>query len=436
MIYDRITLPVNEIPKFWLNILPSLPEPLPDPIPKIGEKPCREKVLKMFESSWTKEALWQEYAPVARVRVPDEVLEYYIRVGRPTPLYRARRLEEYLRTPARIYFKREDTLPTGSFKLNTIIPQIYYAKKEGFEFIVSSTGAGQTGSAVAAVARAMGFKAKIFMVRSKYKSAPLRGTFMKLCGAEFTPSPSPETEIGRKYYSVNPEHPGDLEICAKEAAEWAQKSKFKTYVVKGSFFNFVVLHQTIIGLEVKKQLEIIDETPDVLIGCVGAGSNFLGLTLPFVHDVIKGKENYKFIAVRSDVCAPEINGEYRYDLLAPDTEGPLYKMYTLGVTTEVPPIIAEGLRHHFSSPILSYLVNKKIVKVVAYKEKEALKAGALVTGLENFIPAAESSYAIKAAIDEALKAKETGEEKVIVANISGNGFLDLAGYAQVLKLEK
>jgi len=430
MFFDRISLPQDEIPKYWHNLLPELPEPLPDPIPEVGEKPNREKVLKRFRKTWTKETLWQEYAPVVKIRIPDEVLDYYVRIGRPTPLYRARRLEEYLKTPARIYFKREDVLPTGSFKINTVIAQIYYAKKEGFEIVADGTGAGQTGSAVAAVAKAMGLKAKIFQVRAKYKLSPYRAIFMKMCGADYTPSPSPETELGRKYYSQNPEHPGDLGIVTLETMEWAEKHG--AYQIQGSLFNFVMTHQSIIGLETKKQLEIIDEEPDVLISCVGGGSNFMGLIIPFVSEVLKKKAEYKFIGVRPKTCAPEVYGEYRYDLLSKGTKGPLYKMYTLGAEKELPVLVAEGLRYHGCSWMLSYLVHKGIVDVVAIDEEEALKAGALVMGLENFIPAAESAYAVKVAIDEALKAKETGEERVIVAEISGNGFLDLEAWGRKL----
>jgi len=426
----RINLSPDEIPKYWHNLLPELPEPLPDPIPEIGEKPNREKVLEKFKRTWTRETLWQEYAPVERIRIPDEVIDYYIRINRPTPLYRARRLEEYLKTPARIYFKREDVLPTGSFKINTVIPQLYYARREGFEIIADGTGAGQTGSAVAAVARAMGLKAKIFQVRAKYKLSPGRAVFMKMCGAEYSPSPSPETELGKRYYEQDPEHPGDLGIVTLETMEWAEKHG--AYQVQGSIFNFVMTHQSIIGLETKKQLEMIDEKPDVLISCIGGGSNFMGLIIPFVSDVLKKKAEYRFVGVRPRTAAPEVYGEYKYDLLSKGTKGPLYKMYTLGAESILPVLVAEGLRFHGSAPLLSYLVNKKIVDVVAIDEEDALKAGALVMGLENFIPAAESSYAIKVAIDEALKAKETGEEKVIVAEISGNGFLDLEAWGKKL----
>jgi tryptophan synthase beta chain len=428
----RINLDPDEIPRYWHNLIPELPEPLPDPIPEIGEKPNREKVLKMFSSILTKEVIWQEYAPVERIRIPDEVIDYYLQIGRPTPLYRARRLEEYLKTPARIYFKREDILPTGSFKINTVIAQLYYAKREGFETIVDCTGAGQTGSAVAAVARAMGMKCKIFHVRAKSKQAPYRAMFMKIVGADYSQSPSPETELGMKYYEQNPDHPGDLGLCTLEASEWAMKHK--AYQVQGSLYNFVMTQQSIIGLETKKQLDMIDEKPDVLISCIGGGSNFMGLIIPFVSEVLKKKASYEFIGVRPSTCAPEVYGEYRYDLLSRGTRGPLYKMYTLGAEKDLPVLVAEGLRYHGSSWMLSYLVHKGVVKVKAIDEIEALKAGALVMSLENFIPAPESSYAIKVAIDEALKAKETGEDKVIVAEISGNGFLDLEAWGKKLGL--
>jgi tryptophan synthase beta chain len=432
LMITRISLPPEETPRYWHNILPDLPEPLPDPVPELGGEPSRKKVLEMLAGIFTKTGLRQEYSDEPRIRIPEGLWEMFIHVGRPTPLHRAKRLEEHLKTPARIYFKREDTLPTGSFKLNTVLAQLYFAKEEGFTRVVDGTGAGQTGSAVAWAAASLGLRAKIFMVRSSYKQKPLRVTYMKMCGADVTPSPSNETELGRPLFEKDPEDPGSLGIVSCETNEWAAQRREDTVTVQGSIFNFVMTQQTIIGLETKKQLELVEEEPDVMFGCVGAGSNFLGFTLPYISERIKGRSRCRFVAVEPSGVAPEVNGEYRYDLLAPGTTGPLYKMYTLGCDYKIPLLVAEGLRYQGTSPLLSFLRNRGLVDAVAVDESAALNAGKICLMKEGFLPAPEPAYAIKAAVDEALRARDEGREEVIVANISGVGFLDLEGYGRAL----
>jgi tryptophan synthase beta chain len=429
---ERIVLPQDDIPRYWHNLLPELPEPLPDPIPEVGGTPSRKRVMDMMEGVWAKEHIRQEYSDEGQIKIPDEVINYYLHIGRPTPLHRARRLEEYLKTSARIYFKREDTLPTGSFKINTVISQIHYAMKEGFDIMADGTGAGQTGCAVAAVSATMGVKAKIFMVRSSYLQKPLRVAWMKMCGADIKPSPSNETELGRSYLKKNPEDPGSLGVTTVETMDWAKANK--AFGLQGSIFNYVMTQQSIMGLEAKKQLELAGEKPDVLIGCVGAGSNFMGFSIPFISDKLKGKTSCRIVDVRPDECAPEVYGEYRYDLLSPGTKGPLYKMYTLGNEFSIPGLVSEGLRFHGVAPMLSLLINKKIVEATSVKEKDVMEAGRLCLEKENFLPAPESAHAIKIAVDEALKAKQKNEKKVIVAHISGGGFLDIGGYSKVLNL--
>jgi len=429
---ERIVLAQDDIPRRWHNLLPELPVSLPDPKPEIGASPSRKRVMDLMKGVWAEEHIRQEYSDEARIKIPDEVVDYYLHIGRPTPLHRARRLEEYLKTPARIYFKREDTLPTGSFKINTVISQIYYAIKEGFDIVADGTGAGQTGCAVAAVSAAMGVKAKIFMVRSSYLQKPLRVAWMKMCGADIKPSPSSETEFGRRYLKENPEHPGSLGITTVETMEWARANK--AFGLQGSIFNYVMMQQTVMGLETKKQLELADETPDILIGCVGAGSNFMGFATPFISDKLKHKASHRIIDVRPQECAPEVYGEYRYDLLSPGTKGPLYKMYTLGSDFTIPALVSEGLRFHGVAPMLSLLIDRKVVEATAASEKDAIEAGRLCLQTENFLPAPESAHAVKIAVDEALKAKQKNERKVIVAHISGGGFLDIGGYGKVLNL--
>lgn len=422
----------DDIPRHWHNLLPELPARLPDPKPEVGEAPSRKRVMKMMEGVWAKEHIRQEYSDEARIKIPDEVVDYYLHIGRPTPLHRARRLEEYLKTSAKIYFKREDILPTGSFKINTVISQIYYAMKEGFDIIADGTGAGQTGCAVAAVSAAMGVKAKIFMVRSSYLQKPLRVAWMEMCGADVKPSPSNETQLGRKYLKENPEDPGSLGVTTVETMDWARANN--AFGLQGSIFNYVMTQQSIIGLETKKQLELADETPDVLVGCVGAGSNFMGFSTPFISGKLRRKASYRIIDVRPQECAPEVDGEYRYDLLSPGTKGPLYKMYTLGNEFAIPALVSEGLRFHGVAPMLSLLINRQVVEATSVKEKDAMEAARLCLQKENFLPAPESAHAVKIAIDEALKAKRKNEKKVIVANISGGGFLDIGGYGKVLDL--
>lgn len=421
---DIISLSPDEMPRYWYNVLPDLPEPLP---PARGSKDVLRKL-------YTKTALRQNEAQNRWIRIPDEVFDLYAHIGRPRPLFRAKKLEKYLKTPARMYYKREDLSPTGAYKINTAIPQSYYAWREGYERVVSETGAGNTGAAFAYSTSLLGLKYTVYQVRHAYRSKPDRVTFMKMLGAEVFESPSNRTDLGKKYLEENTDHPGNIAIAIGEAFEDCMTKEDATYGA-GSATNFVLLHHTIIGLETKKQLEKIDEIPDVLISCIGGGANFSGLILPYYRDLRSKKlENIRFLAAESEASARLKNGEYRYDFREPSRTVPANKVYTLGVDSELPVIKAEGLRGHSCSPILSLLRHEGFIQTQAYSrdEVEVFSAAMKFFQTEGVIVALESSYAVKAAIDEALEAKEKGEEKVIVFNLSGNGYFDLGSYNEVL----
>ncbi len=425
----RVDLSQEEIPTYWYNIVSDLPD-LPPPIHPATKEPLGPKD---FYPLFPKECVDQEFSKERYIKIPEELREFYVRIGRPTPLYRAKRLEEYLRTPAKIYYKREDVTPTGSHKLNTALVQAFCAAKEGLEYLTTETGAGQWGSALSYATSMMGLRALVFMVRISYQQKPYRKLVMKLYGADIVPSPSDRTEIGRKYLEQDPNHPGSLGIAISEAIETAMKDEKAKYSL-GSVLNHVILHQTVIGLEAKKQMEILGEKPDVLIGCVGGGSNFAGLTFPFIEEILSGREEYEVIAVEPRASPSLTEGEYRYDFGDSAGVTPLIKMFTLGHDFVPPPIHAGGLRYHGAAPTVSLLKSKGVIKSVAYPQEDVFKAGKIFAMTEGLIPAPETTHAVKAAIDEALKAKEEGEEKVILFNFSGHGLLDLKGYEDVLGL--
>ncbi len=426
-----ITLSADDMPKEWYNIVPDLPEPLP-PAKDPETEPSR---IALLPKMYTKTCLELDASKERWIKIPEEVWNLYVHIGRPRPLYRATRLEQYLKTPARIYYKREDLAPTGSFKMNTTIAQAYFASKEGVTRLAVETGAGQTGTAFAYSAKVFGLKCTIYFVRFAYKLKPDRVTFMKMLGAEVLESPSDRTEIGRKYLREDNQHPGSIGIATAESLEDAI-GREDTVATVGSSRNHVLLTQTIIGLETKRQLESINEKPDVMISCVGGGSNFYGFIAPYMRERLEGRvKDVRFLAVESEAAARLTNGEYRYDFTEPSKTTPLAKMYTLGVDTALPLIRGEGIRSTGTAPILSLLRKRGLIETVAYPKDEIAVFEAARTFLlvEGFLVAPESAYAVKAAIDEAIKAKEKNEEKVIAFNISGMGYLDFQGYREVLK---
>ncbi len=427
----KLTLPEKEIPRQWYNIQADLPNPLPPPLnPGTGQPVTPDMLAPVFPMN----LIEQEVSTERWINIPDEVLEKYL-LWRPTPLYRAYSLEKFLGTPARIYFKNEGVSPPGSHKPNTAIAQAYYNKVFGIKRLATETGAGQWGSALAFACNQFGLECKVYMVRVSYNQKPYRRILMETWGAKCVPSPSPDTNAGRKFLAQNPEHPGSLGISISEAIEDAVTSKDSRYSL-GSVLNHVLLHQTIIGLEVHKQLEMIGESPDIVIGCAGGGSNFSGFALPFVRDKIHGKE-LKIIAAEPTSCPTMTKGPYIYDFGDTAETTPLLPMHSLGHGFVPAPIHAGGLRYHGMAPIVSRLVVDGLIEAKAYPQLETFAAGITFARTEGFIPAPETNHAITCVLEEAKKAKEEGKEKVIIMNWSGHGIIDLAAYDAYLsgKLE-
>lgn len=424
----KILLDENELPKQWYNIQADLPAKLPPPLHPQTQEPLKpEDLLPIFSRS----LIEQEMSPKRFIDIPEDVLEAYLRLGRPTPLYRAKRLESYLKTPAKIYYKREDTSFAGSHKPNTAIAQAYYNKLDGNEGLVTETGAGQWGTALALGCAMFDLTCKVFMVRVSYDQKPARKTLMRLYGADVIPSPSSVTNSGRTILADSPNHPGSLGLAISEAIEASSSSSHIKYSL-GSVLEHVLLHQTIIGQETVEQLKKADLRADIMIGCVGGGSNFSGFSYPLLGDHIRNGNGTQFIGVEPTSCPTLTKGEYKYDLGDVAGLAPMVKMYTLGHDFVPSPIHAGGLRYHGDAQSLSLLKNLGYINALAYDQLQTFEAGALFARVEGICPAPESNHAIKAAIDEALKCKQTSEAKTIVFNLSGHGLLDLAGYEKFL----
>lgn len=420
----QFVLAENDIPTRWYNILADMKEPPPPPLNPATKEPIGPEALApIFPMS----LIMQEVSTERYIEIPEEVQEVY-RIWRPTPLYRATRLEKALDTPAHIYYKYEGTNPSGSHKPNTAIAQAYYNKKEGTKRLATETGAGQWGSALAMACKVFGLECTVYMVRVSFDQKPYRKILMQTFGAEVFASPSDHTNYGRKVLAEDPSCPGSLGIAISEAIEDAASKDDVKYSL-GSVLNHVLLHQTVIGEEVRKQMEMAGEYPDIVIGCCGGGSNFAGFAFPFMRDKLTGTHpGTRFIGVEPSSCPTLTKGKYDYDF--GDTAGmtPLMKMYTLGANFVPPSIHAGGLRYHGMSPIISALYDQGFMEAVAVGQKEIFEAGVLFAHNEGIIPAPESSHAIKCAINEALRCKESGEAKVIAFNLSGHGLLDLSAY--------
>ena len=429
---SQIPLPPDELPTKWFNIVPYLPEPLPPPKePESG--PSR---MDFLGRTMVHECLKQEMSTDAWIPIPEEIRELYIQAGRPRPLYRARRLESRLGLKkVRLYYKREDLSPTGSHKVNTALAQAYYAAKEGKKTLVTETGAGQWGSALSYSAALMGLDCVVFWVRNVYDWKTDRRTLIKLFGAEVHASPSRETSTGREFLAQNSNHPGSLGIAVSEGLEYAENHDGSVYCL-GSVLNHVLIHQSIIGLETMKQFELVGDSPDLVVGCLGGGSNFGGIALPFAGEVLQKKRECEFLASQSEAAPNLVSGEYRYDFGDVAEHTPLLKMYTLGHKAEMKPIRADGLRYHAAAPLMSALKHHKLLRAVSYPadEKAVFEAARTFLQAEGWLIAPESSYAVRAGIDEALKAEKSGQEKVICMNISGHGFLDLEAYKEKLSI--
>ncbi|MDD2439826.1 MAG: TrpB-like pyridoxal phosphate-dependent enzyme [Methanosarcinaceae archaeon] len=426
----KIILDENEMPKKWYNILPDLPTPLEPPLNPRTKEPLKPEEL---EPIFAKELLRQELSSKRYINIPKEVLEVY-KLWRPSPLYRAHMLEKTLKTPAKIYYKYEGVSPSGSHKSNTSIAQAYYNMKEGTERITSETGAGQWGSALALACNSFEIECKVYMVRSSFYQKPYRKSLMNIWGAKVVPSPSSETEFGRQILKKEPDTPGTLGIAISEAVEDAISHENTKYAL-GSVLNHVVLHQTVIGSESKKQLEQEERYPDIVIGCCGGGSNLGGIGLEYVRDKLKGKQEPRIIAVEPSSCPTLTKGEYRYDYGDTAEITPMLKMYTLGHTHVPPSIHAGGLRYHGDSPIISKLHAEGLIEAKAYGQKEVFEAAVRFARTEGIVPAPESSHAIRCAIEEALKCKAEGEEKVLLFNLSGHGHFDMSAYDKYFQNE-
>ncbi|MGB9853432.1 MAG: TrpB-like pyridoxal phosphate-dependent enzyme [Candidatus Bathyarchaeales archaeon] len=421
----KIVLDEEEIPKQWYCILPDLPKPLPPFIDPETRAPGGGVAPKIFP----KAILAQEFSQDRWIDIPEEVREVY-KLWRPTPLFRAVRLERELKTPAKIYYKYEGVSPPGSHKPNTAVAQAYYNMKEGIQRLATETGAGQWGSALAFGCMLFGLKCTVYMVKVSYQQKPYRRIMMESYGADVYASPSEHTETGRKILKEDPNNPGSLGIAISEAVDDALTHEDANYGI-GSVFNHVLLHQTVIGLEAKKQLETVGDYPDVIYGCIGGGSSFSGIMWPFYYDRVSGKapKNTRFVAVEPTACPSVTKGEYTYDHGDTARITPLVPMHTLGHDYIPPPIHAGGLRYHGIAPTISLLASKRQLETVAYNQVEVFDAAKLFIQTEGIIPAPEPAHAIKAAIDEALRCKKTGEEKVILFLLCGHGYFDMQAYS-------
>ena len=420
----KFMLDEEEIPKAWYNIQADLPTPLDPPLnPATGEPIGPEALAPIFPMELIKQEVSQE----RWIPIPKEVREIY-RLWRPTPLYRAVRLEKALKTPAKIYYKWEGVSPPGSHKPNTAVAQAYYNMKEGVSRVATETGAGQWGSALAFGTCLFGLDCTVYMVRVSYEQKPYRKILMETWGAECIPSPSKRTKFGKKMLKKDPKCPGSLGIAISEAIEDAATHEDTKYAL-GSVLNHVLLHQTVVGLECKKQFKIAGDYPDVMFGCVGGGSNFAGACFPFVGDKLTGKKpDLRVVSCEPKACPTLTKAPYAYDFGDTAKQTPLLKMYTLGHEFIPPPIHAGGLRYHGDAPLMCKLTKEGVMKAVAFHQTEVFKAAITFARTEGIVVAPETAHCVKATIDEALRCKRTGKEKTIFFANSGHGHFDLASY--------
>ncbi len=420
----KFLLDEKDIPVQWYNILADLPEPLPPVIHPGTKQPIGPADLAPL---FPMELIKQEVSTERWIDIPEEVRDVY-KLWRPTTLFRAHRLEKALDTPAKIFYKYEGTSPPGSHKPNTAVAQVYYNKAEGIKRISTETGAGQWGSALAFGGACFGVEIKVYMVAISYRQKPYRRVMMETWGANCVPSPSPDTKVGRDMLEKDPDCPGSLGLAISEAVEDAV-SRDDTHYSLGSVLNHVLLHQTVIGLETKKQLEQADVYPDIIVGCIGGGSNFAGMFLPFVKDKIDGtKPDLRIVNVEPTSCPTVTKGLYTYDFGDTAMMTPLLKMYTLGHGFIPPPVHAGGLRYHGMAPIICHLHKLGLVEATAVHQLATFEAGVTFAKNEGIISAPETDHAIRVTIDEALKCKQSGEAKTILLAHSGHGHVDMGAY--------
>ena len=420
---SKFLLDEKQLPSVWVNVLPSLKEPLAPPLDGRTGKPIGPEALAPI---FPMALIEQEFSPKPEIDIPGEVLDIY-RLWRPTPLFRARRLEAALGTPAHIYYKYEGVSPAGSHKPNTAVPQAFYNKQAGIKRIATETGAGQWGSALSLACTMFGMECTVYMVKVSFQQKPYRRMMMNAWGAEVIPSPSDKTNAGRAVLADHPDSPGSLGIAISEAVEDAATHDDTNYSL-GSVLNHVCLHQSVIGQEAIRQMAMAGEEPDVIIGCAGGGSNFAGIAFPFVRGKIVDGKEYRIVAVEPESCPSLTKGELRYDFGDTAETTPLMMMYTLGHQFMPPSIHAGGLRYHGMAPMVSHCKKLGLIDAVAVPQIKVFKAAVQFARSEGIVPAPESSHAIAVAIDEAIKCRLENRKRVIVFNLSGNGLLDLAAY--------
>ncbi|OJY31560.1 MAG: TrpB-like pyridoxal-phosphate dependent enzyme [Myxococcales bacterium 68-20] len=421
----KYVLDEERMPKAWYNIAADLPAPLPPPLHPGTHAPLGPADL---EPLFPMALIEQEVSTERMIEIPRPVRDIY-RQWRPAPLFRARRLEKLLGTPARIYYKYEGVSPAGSHKPNTAVPQAFYNKEAGIKRLATETGAGQWGSSLAFAGALFGLEVTVFQVRVSYDQKPYRRALMETYGARCIASPSEETESGRAILAANPHHTGSLGIAISEAVEVAAKDPGTKYAL-GSVLNHVLLHQTIVGQEAALQLEQANDYPDVIVGCTGGGSNFGGIAFPFIGEQLRGGKKVRVVAVEPSACPTLTRGRYAYDYGDTAHLSPLVKMHTLGSTFTPPGFHAGGLRYHGMAPLVSHLKELGLIDAVAYPQSKVFEAGLLFARAEGILPAPEANHAVRATIDEALRCKEEGVSRAILFNLCGHGHFDMAAYSE------
>ena len=417
----KILLDESDIPTHWYNVVADMPNPPLPPLGGDGKPVGPEQMLAIFPGP----LLEQEMSGERWIAIPEPV-RYISRQWRPTPMFRARRLEQMLGTPAKIYYKYEGVSPAGSHKVSTAVPQAYFNKMVGITRLTTETGAGQWGSSIAFAGQMFGIEVRVYMVKVSYNQKPFRRSMMQTWGAEVFASPTDMTNAGRAALAADPNNPGSLGLAISEAVEEAASRKDTNYSL-GSVLNHVCLHQTVIGLEAKKQFEKVGDYPDMVFACCGGGSNFAGTAFPFLADKAAGKK-VRLVAVEPSSCPSLTKGVYAYDFGDVSGYTPMMKMYTLGHDFMPPSIHAGGLRYHGDSPLVCQLYNEKLIEAIAVPQIATFEAGVQFARAEGIIPAPESAHAIRACIDEALRCKQTGEKKTLFFNLSGHGHFDMASY--------
>jgi tryptophan synthase beta chain len=419
----KYLLDETQIPKTWYNLMADLPKPPPPVLHPGTLQPLGpDDLASLFPMS----LIMQEVSTDREIEIPGPVRDVY-RQWRPAPLYRARRLEKALGTPARIYYKYEGVSPAGSHKPNTAVAQAFYNKEAGVKKISTETGAGQWGSSLAMAGAMFGLEIQVFMVRVSYNQKPYRRALMETYGARCIPSPSMETEVGRRILGETPNSNGSLGIAISEAVEVAAKADDTKYAL-GSVLNHVLLHQTVVGQEAMKQMEMANDYPDVIVGCTGGGSNFAGIVFPFLGAQLRGGKKVKIVAIEPAACPSLTRGKYAYDFGDTGHLTPLVKMHTLGSTFIPPGFHAGGLRYHGMAPLVSHIKHLGLIDAKAYHQTACFEAGVFFARHEGIVPAPEANHAVKGAIDEALKCKEEGVSRAILFNLCGHGHFDMQAY--------